>query len=98
MLDPEKVAKKLDVAQENVSRLEGREDPKLSTVAAYVKALGGTLEVQAVFPDGSKVRLRNASAAIKRSGVHRRHKDRAEAVAAEPAPRSRGRAGALAAG
>ncbi|MBW4964285.1 helix-turn-helix transcriptional regulator, partial [Sulfitobacter sp. CW3] len=38
----EKLAKSLDVAQENVSRLEDRNDPKLSTLAAYVKALGGT--------------------------------------------------------
>lgn len=83
----EKVAKKLDVAQENVSRLEGRDDPKLATVAAYVKALGGSLEVQAVFPDGSKVSLKKASAAIKRSGVRRRRKE--EIAAAEPAPRAR---------
>lgn len=56
----EKLAKSLDVAQENVSRLEDRNDPKLSTLAAYVKALGGTLELQAVFPDGSTVKLRRA--------------------------------------
>lgn len=77
----EKLAKSLDVAQENVSRLEDRNDPKLSTLAAYVKALGGTLELQAVFPDGSTVKLRRASAAIKRAGAR---PNRVKITPAEP--------------
>lgn len=68
----ERVARSLDVAQENVSRLEGRDDPKLSTLSAYVRALGGTLELQAVFPNGSKVKLKRASAAIKKASTRSR--------------------------
>jgi len=35
----------------NVSRLEGRSDVYLSTLRSYVEALGGHLEIAAVFPD-----------------------------------------------
>lgn len=45
------VAKKLRVSQSNVSQLERSGDPKLSTVADYVGALGGRLEMVAVFED-----------------------------------------------
>jgi DNA-binding XRE family transcriptional regulator len=45
------VAKKLKVSQSNVSQLERGADPRLSTVAGYVDALGGRLEVLAVFDD-----------------------------------------------
>jgi len=45
------VAKKLKVSQSNVSQLERGADPRLSTVAGYVDALGGKLEVLAVFDD-----------------------------------------------
>ena len=37
---------------------------KLSSLAAYVQALGGKLELRATFPDGSSVPLKHASAAI----------------------------------
>lgn len=45
------VAEKLKVSQSNVSQLERGADPRLSTVASYVGALGGRLEVLAVFDD-----------------------------------------------
>jgi len=45
------VAEKLKVSQSNVSQLERGADPRLSTVAGYVNALGGRLEVLAVFDD-----------------------------------------------
>jgi predicted transcriptional regulator len=45
------VAKKLKVSQSNISQLERGADPRLSTVAGYVDALGGKLEVLAVFDD-----------------------------------------------
>jgi hypothetical protein len=35
----------------NVSQIESRHDIYLSTLSAYVEALGGRLEVNAVFPD-----------------------------------------------
>ena len=47
----EHLAKMLDVRQAAVSKLEGRDDLLLSTLAAYVRALGGTLEVVARFGD-----------------------------------------------
>jgi DNA-binding XRE family transcriptional regulator len=63
-LTQEKMAETLEIAQENISRLEGRGDVKLSSLAAYVQALGGKLELRATFPDGSSVPLKHASAAI----------------------------------
>jgi len=45
------VAKKLKVSLSNISQLERGADPRLSTVAGYVDALGGKLEVLAVFDD-----------------------------------------------
>jgi DNA-binding XRE family transcriptional regulator len=46
-----KIAKRLEVSQSNVSQLERSDDVKLSTLASYVKALGGHLELSAVFDD-----------------------------------------------
>jgi DNA-binding XRE family transcriptional regulator len=45
------VAQELGVTQANVSRVEHQEDVYLSTLRQYVAALGGALEVRAVFPD-----------------------------------------------
>jgi transcriptional regulator with XRE-family HTH domain len=45
------VAKRLAVSQSSISQLERGADPKLSTIAGYVDALGGRLEVRAVFDD-----------------------------------------------
>jgi|SRR5271166_3976332 len=45
------VAKQLAVSQSNISQLERGGDPKLSTVAGYIDALGGRLEMVAVFDD-----------------------------------------------
>ena len=45
------VAKKLAVSQSNISQLERQADSRLSTVAGYIEALGGKLEVHAVFED-----------------------------------------------
>src|SRR5215216_3546801 len=46
------VAGKLGVTQANISRIEHEEDLYLSTLRSYVAALGGELEVNAVFADG----------------------------------------------
>jgi len=48
----EEIAAKLGVNQEAVSRLEGRADCRIETIGKYVKALGGHMEIRAVFPDG----------------------------------------------
>ena len=45
------VAEVLGVSQANVSRIEREEDIYLSTLRRYVAALGGELEINAVFPD-----------------------------------------------
>jgi len=47
----EDLAKALDVNQANISKIEHREDMLLSTLAAYVQAMGGDLEIIAHFPD-----------------------------------------------
>jgi transcriptional regulator with XRE-family HTH domain len=45
------LARSLNFTQSNVSRIEREEDVYLSTLDTYVAALGGTLEIRAVFPD-----------------------------------------------
>ncbi len=47
----QQMARALDVSQANVSRIEHEEDLYLSTLRSYVAALGGHLEVNAVFPE-----------------------------------------------
>lgn len=49
------VAEKLHVGQGAVSRIEKQSDFLLSTLREYVGALGGQLELRAVFPDGDFV-------------------------------------------
>ncbi len=45
------LADTLGISQGNVSRLETRSDVYLSTLRSYVEALGGQLEIAAVFGD-----------------------------------------------
>jgi DNA-binding transcriptional regulator YiaG len=45
------LADALHVSQGNVSQLERKRDLYLSTLARHVEALGGRLEMHAVFPD-----------------------------------------------
>lgn len=47
------VARTLGVSQARVSRIERAEEVQLSTLQRYVEALGGRLEVKAVFDDQS---------------------------------------------
>ena len=47
-----RLAELLNVDQGSVSKMEKRTDMYLSTLRSYVEAMGGTLEVRAVFPDG----------------------------------------------
>lgn len=48
------LADRLGVSQGNVSEIERREDLFLSTLAGYVAAMGGHLEVSAVFEDDER--------------------------------------------
>lgn len=47
----EELAALMHTSQENISRIERSDNPYLSTLAAYVGALGGRLELTAVFDD-----------------------------------------------
>jgi transcriptional regulator with XRE-family HTH domain len=52
------IAERLNVSQENVSQIErGESDVRVSTLTRYVEALGGRLEVRALFP-GECVKLK----------------------------------------
>ena len=46
-----KLAQSLGVNQGEVSKIEHRTDLYLSTLSEYVEAMGGRLEIRAVFPD-----------------------------------------------
>lgn len=46
-----RLAETLDVQQSAISRLEKQSDLYLSTLRGYVEAMGGQLEIKAVFPD-----------------------------------------------
>lgn len=50
-LSQRQVAHALDVSQPSVLRIEHERDVYLSTLASYVEAMGGHLEVRAIFPD-----------------------------------------------
>jgi transcriptional regulator with XRE-family HTH domain len=52
------LAEALEVSQPNVSRIERGDDLYLSTLARYVAALGGRLELRAVFPEETVTLLR----------------------------------------
>ena len=46
------VARVLQTSQASVSKIKRREDLYLSTLRGFVEALGGQLELAAVFPEG----------------------------------------------
>ena len=48
----EHLAKLLGVKQSAISKMERRADMYVSTLQAFIKAMGGTLEINAVFPTG----------------------------------------------
>jgi len=61
------MAAALDVTQANISRIEHQEDIYLSTLSGYVQALGGKLELRAVFPDQTiTIKARSGNVALPR--------------------------------
>jgi DNA-binding XRE family transcriptional regulator len=52
-----KIAKKLGITQDSVSRLEKRSDLLLSTLRKSIEAMGGNLSLVAEFPDRDPVVL-----------------------------------------
>lgn len=61
-----KLADVLGVKQTQVSRLERRKDPRLSTLRRTVEALGGQLTLVATFPDQEPVVLATGAMATRR--------------------------------
>ena len=57
------VAGELGVSQANVSRVEHEQDVRVSTLERYVTALGGRLEVRAIFDDDDVVLIGDAGGA-----------------------------------
>ncbi len=53
----EALADRLNVKQENISRLEKRTDMMLSTLRGYVEAMGGELDITVSFPGKKPVSL-----------------------------------------
>lgn len=51
-LTQEHLSTLLGVKQSAVSKLERRADMCVSTLRQFIQAMGGTLEIRAVFPDG----------------------------------------------
>ncbi len=53
----EQVANAADMDQSEISRVEQRDDMKLSTLRKYARALGAEIEVVAILKSGRRVRL-----------------------------------------
>lgn len=56
------VAKEMSLAQNAISQLESRKDMRISTLAKYVGALGGELDLVIRTKDGAEVIYRSAAA------------------------------------
>ena len=52
-LTQEELAATLNVKQASISKLEHRTDMYVGTLARFIQAMGGELEIRAVFPDGA---------------------------------------------
>lgn len=52
-LTQEHLASLLGIKQSAISKLERRADMYVSTLRDFIKAMGGDLEIRAVFPDGT---------------------------------------------
>ncbi len=68
----EAVAAGMGKSQENISRIERQRDVRVSTLAQFVQAQGGQLEVTAIFP-GRRVSLMRAADTTARSSRSRSH-------------------------
>lgn len=52
-LTQEHLAELLHIKQSNVSQMERRTDMYIGTLSRFIEAMGGQLEIRAVFPDGA---------------------------------------------
>lgn len=91
-LTQDEIADKLEIAQGNISKLEARNDLKVSTLAAYIAALGGDLKLVAEFPgtdpvvlawrdDAKTVRIRKKSAKVSKNTRRLKEQQRQEGLA-----------------
>ncbi|MGB7022275.1 MAG: XRE family transcriptional regulator [Candidatus Acidiferrales bacterium] len=53
LLTQEQLAEQLNVRQPAVARMERRADMYVSTLRGVIKAMGGELDIRAIFPDGT---------------------------------------------
>jgi len=67
-LTQEHLAAILRIKQVSVSKMERRTDMYIGTLAKFIEAMGGQLEIRAVFPDGS-VRITQFSQEPERPAV-----------------------------
>ena len=72
-----RLAKKLKIGQEGVSRIERRSDMNISTLNSFVEAVGATLMIEARFPDQPPIVLTN-------QGMTRGRKKAKRRVASKP--------------
>lgn len=70
-LTQEHLSKILGVKQSAISKLERRADMYVSTLRDFITAMGGTLEIRAVFAEGD-VRITQFNALAKRTTKHTR--------------------------
>ena len=52
-LTQEHLAEILRIKQASVSKMERRTDMYIGTLSKFIEAMGGQLEIRAIFPDGS---------------------------------------------
>lgn len=55
------LARKLDVGQGSVSKVETAADMYLTTLRKYVEAMGGELHLTAVFPGGRRIEIEHVA-------------------------------------
>src|ERR1700722_16903004 len=60
----EKMAKKLGIAQKQISEIERRTDMHISTLRRSIEAMGGKLSLVAEFPDRKPVKLSGIKAKV----------------------------------
>jgi len=72
-----KMAEKLGIGQDGISRLEQRSDLLISTLRDYVAAMGGKLSIVAEFPDRRPVALSGLAAMESETRRPRESKSRA---------------------
>lgn len=63
-----RIAKELGIGQMQISRLERRKDPRLSTMERTVAAMGGRLMLLATFPDQEPVVIVAGTEGRKKAG------------------------------